>query len=67
MPSKYTPVDNQIEKQRAKFCFECPLKKCVNCYVSANIPTRRRMFQRALSVGIEEDMARAMFRGGKDL
>ena len=67
MSNNYVPVDDPMDRQRARFCFECPLKKCVNCYESQHINTRRKMYKRALEMGIKEETARAMFRRGDEL
>lgn len=67
MPSRYEPIDDPLDRQRARFCMECPMKKCVSCYDSPYINTKRKMFKRALDLGIKEETARAMFRHGDEL
>lgn len=53
-----------LERGRAKLCLNCDLKKCVNCYESRDIKTRRKMFHKALEMKIPEDLARKMFVRG---
>jgi len=49
-----------LERARARLCLNCDQKKCVNCYESKDIKTRRKMFHKALEMKIPEDLARKM-------
>lgn len=53
-----------LERARARLCLECDLKRCVNCYESKSVATKRKMFRKALELKIPEDLARKMFLRG---
>ena len=53
-----------LERARARLCLNCCYSKCVNCYESRDIKTRRKMFHKALEMKIPEDLARKMFVRG---
>ena len=64
MSKYYTPVDHEKERASARFCGECPWDECRNCIEAESMEIRNYQFNRALEMGITEEIARKIFKNG---